>query len=104
MEQTKRDIESETRRAIQEIRREVADLTVAATEKVTRKTLNEDDPAPPGRGRALRAGLQLSDLREPLAAWRRSPRSMPARCSRSPIEHDSLDEIHEQLGALREPR
>ncbi len=43
MEQTRRDIESETRRAIQEIRREVADLTVAATEKVTRKTLTEDD-------------------------------------------------------------
>jgi len=43
MEQTRRDIESETRRAIQEIRREVADLTVMATEKVTRKTLNEED-------------------------------------------------------------
>jgi F-type H+-transporting ATPase subunit b len=35
----RRDIEQETRRAIGEIRREVADLTVAATEKVTRKTL-----------------------------------------------------------------
>jgi F-type H+-transporting ATPase subunit b len=43
MEQTRRDIESETRRAIDEIRREVADLTVLATEKVTRKTLTEDD-------------------------------------------------------------
>jgi F-type H+-transporting ATPase subunit b len=43
MEQTRRDIESETRRAIQEIRREVADLTVLATEKVTRKTLTEED-------------------------------------------------------------
>jgi F-type H+-transporting ATPase subunit b len=43
MEQTRRDIESETRRAIQEIRREVADLTVMATEKVTRKTLDQDD-------------------------------------------------------------
>jgi F-type H+-transporting ATPase subunit b len=43
MEQTRRDIESETKRAIQEIRREVADLTVMATEKVTRKTLNEAD-------------------------------------------------------------
>src|SRR5215216_302551 len=43
MEQTRRDIESETRRAIQEIRREVADLTVAATEKVTRKSLTEED-------------------------------------------------------------
>jgi F-type H+-transporting ATPase subunit b len=43
MDQTRRDIEAETRRAIQEIRNEVADLTVLATEKVTRKTLSEDD-------------------------------------------------------------
>jgi F-type H+-transporting ATPase subunit b len=43
MEQTRRDIELETRRAIQEIRREVADLTVMATERVTRKTLTEED-------------------------------------------------------------
>jgi F-type H+-transporting ATPase subunit b len=43
LEQTRRDIEAETRRAIQEIRREVADLTVMATEKVTRKTLSTDD-------------------------------------------------------------
>jgi F-type H+-transporting ATPase subunit b len=43
MEQTRRDIEAETRRAIQQIRAEVADLTVLATEKVTRKTLSEDD-------------------------------------------------------------
>jgi len=43
MEQTRRDIEAETRRAISEIRAEVADLTVLATEKVTRKTLTEAD-------------------------------------------------------------
>jgi F-type H+-transporting ATPase subunit b len=43
MEQTRRDIEAETRRAIQDIRREVADLTVMATEKVTRKVLTEED-------------------------------------------------------------
>jgi F-type H+-transporting ATPase subunit b len=43
LEQTRRDIEAETRRAIQEIRNEVADLTVLATEKVTRKSLSEDD-------------------------------------------------------------
>ena len=41
--QTKRDIEAETRRAIQDIRNEVADLTILATEKITRKTLTEDD-------------------------------------------------------------
>ncbi|TMM00467.1 MAG: F0F1 ATP synthase subunit B [Actinobacteria bacterium] len=43
MEQTRREIETETRRAIDEIRREVADLTVMATEKVTRKVLDEED-------------------------------------------------------------
>ena len=43
MEQTRRDIEAETRRAIQEIRAEVADLTVLATEKVTRKALDSAD-------------------------------------------------------------
>jgi len=41
--QTKRDVEAETRRALQEIRREVADLTVMATEKVTRKSLTGAD-------------------------------------------------------------
>jgi F-type H+-transporting ATPase subunit b len=41
--QARKDIQGETRRAIQEIRSEVADLTVAATEKVTRKTLTAED-------------------------------------------------------------
>ena len=43
MEQTRRDIEAETRRAIQAIRAEVADLTVLATEKVTRRSLTDAD-------------------------------------------------------------
>jgi F-type H+-transporting ATPase subunit b len=43
MAQTRRDIEAETRRAILEIRAEVANLTVLATEKVTRKSLTGDD-------------------------------------------------------------
>ena len=43
MVQARRDIEQETRRAIQEIRKEVAGLTVTATEKVTRKALTEED-------------------------------------------------------------
>ena len=41
--QARRDIQVETRRAIQEIRAEVADLTILATEKVTRKTLTTED-------------------------------------------------------------
>ena len=43
MEQTRREIKLETQRAIQDIRREVADLTVLATERVTRKVLTEED-------------------------------------------------------------
>jgi len=43
MQTTRRDIESETRRALDEIRKEVAELTVLATEKVTRKSLDDAD-------------------------------------------------------------
>jgi F-type H+-transporting ATPase subunit b len=38
-----RDIEAATQRALQELRKEVADLTVMATEKVTRKALDSND-------------------------------------------------------------
>lgn len=39
----RRDIEAETRRQLEKIRKEVADLTVLATEKVTRKSLDSAD-------------------------------------------------------------
>jgi F-type H+-transporting ATPase subunit b len=42
-ERAQRDIEAATRRALQELRKEVADLTVMATEKVTRKALDAAD-------------------------------------------------------------
>jgi F-type H+-transporting ATPase subunit b len=57
MEQTRRDIEAETRRAIQEIRNEVADLTVLATEKVTRKSLH-----PPDQRRLVEEALRELDF------------------------------------------
>ncbi|MHB8533461.1 MAG: F0F1 ATP synthase subunit B, partial [Solirubrobacteraceae bacterium] len=38
-----RDIEAATERALSDLRREVADLTVLATERVTRKTLTDAD-------------------------------------------------------------
>jgi F-type H+-transporting ATPase subunit b len=38
-----REIELATRRALEDIRKEVADLTILAAEKVTRKTLTEED-------------------------------------------------------------
>jgi F-type H+-transporting ATPase subunit b len=43
LEQARRDIQSETARAISELRSEVADLTILATEKVTRRSLTSDD-------------------------------------------------------------
>jgi F-type H+-transporting ATPase subunit b len=39
----RRDIEAETRRSLERIRKEVADLTVLTTEKVTRKSLDDAD-------------------------------------------------------------
>jgi F-type H+-transporting ATPase subunit b len=39
----RKDIETETRRSLERIRKEVADLTVLATEKVTRKALDAED-------------------------------------------------------------
>jgi F-type H+-transporting ATPase subunit b len=39
----RKDIEAETRRSLDSIRREVADLTVIATEKITRKSLTDED-------------------------------------------------------------
>src|ERR671919_346387 len=71
MEQTRRDIEAETRRAIQEIRTEVADLTVMATEKVTRKTLTDAD-----HKRLVEEALSELDfasLSGEERGWKRSP-------------------------------
>ena len=39
----RKDIETETRRSLEQIRKEVADLTILATEKITRKSLTDAD-------------------------------------------------------------
>ncbi len=43
LRQAQRDIESASQKAVQDIRREVADLTVLATEKITRRSLTGAD-------------------------------------------------------------
>ena len=43
LDETKRQIEAETARALEQIRSEVADLTLAATAKVTGKVLDQAD-------------------------------------------------------------
>ncbi len=39
----RKDIENETKRSLDQLRKEVADLTVLATERITRKSLSGDD-------------------------------------------------------------
>lgn len=53
-----RDIEAATRRSLDQIRKEVADLTVLATEKVTRKSLDGTD-----HKRLVEEALQEADFR-----------------------------------------
>src|SRR5919108_6454344 len=55
----RRDIEHETRRALDELRKEVADLTVMATEKITRKSLDPED-----HRRLIEEALQEVDFEE----------------------------------------
>ncbi|MBA3717329.1 MAG: F0F1 ATP synthase subunit B [Actinobacteria bacterium] len=43
LEETKRLIEAETHRALEQIRTEVADLTLIATERITGKVLDDED-------------------------------------------------------------
>jgi F-type H+-transporting ATPase subunit b len=43
LEQARRDAEASIQQAVGELRREMADLTVLATEKVTRKALTDED-------------------------------------------------------------
>ena len=43
VEQARREVETETRRVLDELLRDVAELTVLATERVTRKVLTEED-------------------------------------------------------------
>ena len=72
LEQARRDIETETRLALERIRKEVADLTVIATEKVTRKTLTSED-----HQRLIQEALQEVDF-SVLETGRRGTEARPA--------------------------
>ena len=103
----RRDIEAETRRSLERIRKEVADLTVLTTEKVTRKTLDCRGPEAADRGGAGRGRLL-----QPRRRQRRGPRGASGakldggdrprirrrRCSGRRRSKGKLDAIREQLG------
>ena len=102
METTRKDIEAETRRALDEIRKEVADLTVRRHREGHAQVARLRGPPPPDRGGAVRgrllgAGRRRATRGGTAARWRRSPRSTRARCSRS-HEMGDLDRVHEELG------
>ena len=99
----RRDIETETRRSLERIRKEVADLTVLATEKVTRKALDSEDhkrlieealaevdfSALAGNGKAA---SERAELMEEIA------RVYAEALFEVAQEKGKLDAIHEQLG------
>ena len=76
-------------------------LTILATEKVTRKMLDSAD-----QRRLVDEALAELDFsalpprRTERREWKRSPPSTPARCSRRPPTHDRLDAVREQLGQV----
>ena len=97
----KRDIEAETRRSLEQIRKEVADLTVLATEKVTRKSLTAED-----QRRLVEEALSEVDFTalgrgsERTRQMEDAPAYMPRRSSRSPRTRESSTRSHEQLDQL----
>ena len=101
MAATRRDIEAETRRALEEIRKEVANLTVIATEKVTRKSLDAGRPPAPDRGGAGRGRL-LGAAPASEAAARLAMEEIAEVYARALFEaakdDDVLDRVHDELG------
>ena len=67
LEQARGDAEAAIQRAVSELRREMADLTVLATEKVTRKALSEED-----QHRLVEEALSEIDFEALSAGGRRS--------------------------------
>ena len=105
----KRDIEAETRRSLEQIRKEVADLTVLATEKVTRKSLDADD-----QRRLVEEAPQRGRLHHPLRVGEQQLMQEVARVYAEALfdvakEKGKLDAIGEELAqfadaARRRPR
>ena len=94
----RKDIEAETKRSLEQIRKEVADLTVLATEKVTRKSLDDAD-----HKRLVEEALAEVDF-SALAGTEPANKLMEeiARVYADALfeaakDTDKLDEIHEQL-------
>ena len=102
MEQTRRDIEAETRRAIAGDPQRGRRPDGAGHREGHAQDARRGRPAPARRGGAVASSTSPPSARSGRASrWRRSPRSTRARCSRSPRSSDDLDEVREQLGAVR---
>ncbi len=103
MEQARRDIEAETRRAIQEIPRRSPDLTVMATEKVTRKTLTPLTRAPGRRG-AQRARLHRPGRQGQLGPRGRDRHVYARSLFEVAQERDALDDVRGRSPVRRRAR
>ena len=98
MAATRRDIEAETRRALEEIRKEVADLTLIATEKVTRKSLTPED-----HRRLIEEALGEVDFStlaqgEPQLAMEEIAEVYARALFEAAKDDGVLDRVHDELG------
>ena len=99
LEETKRQIDAETKRSLAMIRSEVADLTLEATARVTGKVLDAGGPAPAHRrgdrgARLLRAGEGHS------LAWAVAQRMYARALFEAAQEADRVDAVAADLAAL----
>ena len=97
----RKDIEVETRRSLEKIRKEVADLTVLATERVTRETLDDAD-----HKRLVEEALADADFSSLAGENGEKSEALVEKIARvyaealfeRAKEKDELDAIREQLG------
>ena len=97
----RKDIETETRRSLEQIRKEVADLTVLATETLTRKSLSGSD-----HQKLVEEALAEVDFGALAGDQRTEVRALVEEIARVygdalfevANEAGKLDEVHEQLG------
>ena len=95
-ERAEREIDAAAKRALDDIRKEVTDLTIMATEKVTRKRSRRRS-APPGRGGPERTRLLRASPRVPRQLMEELAQVYARSLSRRPSSR-AVDELREQLG------
>ena len=99
LEENKRADRGETKRALDQIRRDVVELTLLAAEKVTGKALDAERSAPADRRGDRGARLLGAGERGP-RPWPSPSACTPRPSSRPRRRPDRVDAVREELGAF----